>query len=51
MHHIPQIQCAIVDDIRYVQKNTQDTSVLFELIAHRNERHSLIITSNQSFEE
>jgi DNA replication protein DnaC len=25
--------------------------VLFELIAHRYERHSLIITSNQSFED
>lgn len=41
----------IVDDIGYVQKNTQETSVLFELIAHRYERHSLIITSNKSFEE
>ncbi len=25
--------------------------MLFELIAHRYERHSLIITSNQSFED
>ena len=26
-------------------------SVLFELIAHRYERHSMIITSNKSFED
>ena len=41
----------IVDDIGYVKKTEQETSVLFELIAHRYERHSLIITSNQSFED
>jgi DNA replication protein DnaC len=40
-----------VDDIGYVKKTEQETSVLFELIAHRYERHSLIITSNQSFED
>jgi DNA replication protein DnaC len=41
----------ILDDIGYVQKTSEETSVLFELIAHRYERYSLIITSNQSFEE
>ena len=41
----------IVDDIGYVRKTEQESSVLFELIAHRYERHSLIITSNQSFED
>lgn len=40
----------IVDDVGYVRKTEQETSVLFELIAHRYERHSLIITSNKSFE-
>jgi DNA replication protein DnaC len=34
-----------------LKKTEQETNVLFELIAHRYERHSLIITSNQSFED
>jgi DNA replication protein DnaC len=34
-----------------LKKTEQENSVLFELIAHRYERHSLIITSNSSFEE
>ncbi|KKO48027.1 ATPase AAA [Arsukibacterium sp. MJ3] len=41
----------IVDDIGYVRKTEQETSVLFELIAHRYERHSMIITSNTSFDQ
>lgn len=41
----------ILDDIGYIRKTDQETSVLFELIAHRYERHSLIITSNKSFED
>jgi len=41
----------ILDDIGYIRKTDQETGVLFELIAHRYERHSLIITSNQSFED
>lgn len=41
----------IVDDVGYVRKTEQETSVLFELIAHRYERHSMIITSNKSFEQ
>ena len=34
----------ILDDLGYVQKSTDESSVLFELIAHRYERFSLIIT-------
>ena len=41
----------VLDDIGYVQKSSEETSVLFELIAHRYERYSLMITSNQSYEE
>lgn len=40
----------IIDDVGYVRKTEQETSVLFELIAHRYERHSMIVTSNKSFE-
>jgi DNA replication protein DnaC len=39
----------IVDDIGYIKKTSQETQVLFELIAHRYETGSLIITSNQPF--
>lgn len=39
----------ILDDIGYVKKSSQETQVLFELIAHRYETGSLIITSNQPF--
>src|SRR5690554_1028924 len=41
----------IVDDVGYVRKTENETSVLFELIVHRYERHSTIITSNKSFED
>lgn len=41
----------IIDDVGYVRKTKQETSVLFELIAHRYERHSMIITSNKPFEQ
>lgn len=39
----------IVDDIGYVKRSEAETSVLFELIAHRYESTSLIITANQPF--
>jgi DNA replication protein DnaC len=39
----------IIDDIGYVKKSELETSVLFELIAHRYESGSMIITSNQGF--
>ena len=41
----------IVDDIGYVRPTAKESSVLFELIAHRYETGSLIITSNQPFAE
>ena len=41
----------IVDDLGYVKKNEQETSVLFELIAHRYESASLIVTANQPFSD
>ena len=41
----------ILDDIGYVKKSEQETSVLFEFIAHRYETGSLLITSNQAFDE
>jgi DNA replication protein DnaC len=51
LNKLDKYPALIIDDIGYVKKTEQETSVLFELIAHRYERHSLIITSNQSFED
>jgi DNA replication protein DnaC len=39
----------ILDDISYVRKDQAETSVLFELIAERYERRSILITANQAF--
>ncbi len=41
----------ILDDIGYVKKSEVETQVLFELIDHRYESGSLIITSNQPFSQ
>jgi DNA replication protein DnaC len=41
----------IVDDVGYVKKTEAETSVLFELIAHRYERRSLLIAANQPFSQ
>lgn len=41
----------ILDDLGYVKKSEAETSVLFELIAHRYERRSLMITANQPFSQ
>lgn len=39
----------ILDDFAYVSKDQAESSVLFELIANRYERRSLLITANQPF--
>ncbi len=39
----------VVDDLGYVKRDSAETGVLFELIAHRYERGSLVITSNHPF--
>jgi DNA replication protein DnaC len=39
----------ILDDLSYVKKSEAETSVLFELIAHRYELKSLLITANHPF--
>jgi hypothetical protein len=44
---LDKYQPLILDDIAYVTKDQAETSVLFELIATRYERRSLLITANQ----
>lgn len=39
----------VLDDIGYVRKSEAETHVLFELIAHRYETGSMVITANHSF--
>jgi len=41
----------ILDDIGYVRKSEGETHVLFELIAHRYESRSMIITANHPFSD
>jgi hypothetical protein len=41
----------VIDDIGYVRKDEAETSVLFELVMHRYERRSLLVTSNQPLSE
>lgn len=48
---LSRLDLLILDDIGYVKKDDAETSVLFELIAHRYETRSLIITSNQTFDK
>lgn len=48
---LDRIPLMILDDIGYVKKDEYETTVLFELICHRYETGSLIITANQPFSE
>lgn len=51
LNKLDKISVLILDDIGYIKKNEAETSVLFELICHRYETGSLIITANQPFSE
>jgi len=48
---LDRYELRILDDIAYVTKDQAETSVLFELIAARYERRSMLITANQPFGE
>ena len=48
---LDRFDCLILDDLGYVRKDQAETAVLFEIIAERYERRSLIITCNQPFGE
>ena len=41
----------IIDDIAYVQHSREEMEVLFNLLAHRYERGSIMITSNLPFSQ
>jgi len=48
---LDRIPLLMLDDIGYIKKDEHETSVLFELICHRYETGSIIITANQPFGE
>ena len=48
---LDKYDCLILDDFGYVSRDTHETNVLFELIAERYERKSVIITCNQPFDQ
>ena len=49
LEKLDKFELIVLDDFSYVRKDQAETSVLFELIAHRYERHSIAITANQAF--
>jgi DNA replication protein DnaC len=49
LEKLDRFDLIILDDLSYVRKDQAETSVLFEFIAHRYERHSIAITANQPF--
>ena len=51
LQKLDKYRVIVLDDFGYVKKSEQETHVLFELIAHRYETGSLIVTSNQPFAE
>jgi DNA replication protein DnaC len=51
LHKLDRYDLLVIDDLGYVKKSEVETSVLFELIAHRYERKSLLITANQPFRD
>jgi DNA replication protein DnaC len=48
---LDKISLLILDDLGYIKKNEHETSLLFELISHRYETGSIIITANQPFSQ
>jgi len=49
LQRLDKYDLLVLDDITYVKKSESETSVLFELIAHRYELRSLLITANHAF--
>jgi len=51
MTQLDRVECLIIDDISYIPFQREETDVLFQLINHRYERKSLLITSNLAFSQ
>jgi DNA replication protein DnaC len=46
---LDKIRCIILDDIGYVKQSREEMDVLFNLLARRYERSSVVITTNLAF--
>ncbi len=51
LNKLDRYDLLIIDDLGYVKKTDAETSVLFELIAYRYERRSIMVTANQPFSQ
>jgi len=51
LNRLDKYAVLILDDIGYVKKSEMESQVLFELIAHRYETGSIIVTSNHPFSQ
>lgn len=51
LKRLDRFDLLVLDDLGYCKKTEAETSVLFELIAHRYEQKSLMITANQPFSQ
>ena len=51
LKQLSRYDALIIDDIGYVQHNREEMEVLFNLLAHRYERGSVMITSNLAFSQ
>jgi DNA replication protein DnaC len=49
LERLDKYDVLVLDDFGYVQKNQDETNVLFELISDRYEKKSMLITCNQPF--
>jgi len=48
---LDKYQVLVLDDIGYIKKTETESNLLFELIAHRYESGTIIITANQPFDQ
>jgi DNA replication protein DnaC len=51
MKRLDKFEALIIDDIGYVEQSREEMEVLFTLLAHRYERHSVLLTSNLVFSQ
>ena len=51
LRRLDKYEALIIDDLGYVQQNREEMEVLFTLLAHRYESHSVLLTSNLVFSQ
>jgi DNA replication protein DnaC len=51
LKRLDRYEALIIDDLGYVQQSRDEMEVLFTLLAHRYERHSVLLTSNLVFSQ